>query len=69
MQIQSMAYLQCVIGSSASTVCAVTSAVDNAGGRPPQEEFLENLQLAATALQEAILPVLKFVSGKTAAEL
>jgi len=47
----------------------VTNDVDNAGGRPPQEEFLENLQRAATALQEAILPVLKFVSGKTAAEL
>lgn len=40
-----------------------------AGDRPPQEEFLENLQQAAQALQEAITPVLKFVSGKTAAEL
>lgn len=39
------------------------------GDRPPQEEFLENLQQAAQALQEAITPVLKFVSGKTAAEL
>jgi len=64
-----MVCMQCVIGSSASTVCVVKNAVDNAGGRPPQEEFLENLQRAATALQEAILPVLKFVSGKTAAEL
>lgn len=58
-----------MICSLASTISVVTDAVDNAGGRPPQEEFLENLQLAATALQEAILPVLKFVSGKTAAEL
>lgn len=64
-----MVCMQCVIGSPASKGCVVTDAVDNAGGRPPQEEFLENLQRAATALQEAILPVLKFVSGKTAAEL
>lgn len=46
---------------------SITDIVD--GGRPPQEEFLENLQCAAKALQETILPVLKFVSGKTAAEL
>ena len=39
------------------------------GDRPPQEEFMENLQQAAQALQEAIMPVLKFVSGKMAAEL
>lgn len=39
------------------------------GDRPPQEEFMENLQQAAQALQEAIMPVLKFLSGKMAAEL
>lgn len=41
----------------------------SAGERPPQEEFLENLSLAAQALQQAILPVLEFISGKTVAEL
>ena len=61
--------MQCAMGCPDSKRCVVGDAVDNAGGRPPQEEFLENLQRAATALQEAILPVLKFVSGKTAAEL
>ena len=40
-----------------------------AGERPAQEEFLENLQSAAQALQDIILPVLKFVAGKTTAEL
>ena len=30
---------------------------------------MENLQQAAQALQEAIMPVLKFLSGKMAAEL
>ncbi len=50
----------------ASETCVVTNAADNAGGRPPQEVFLENLQRAATALQKAILPMLKLVSGKTA---
>lgn len=40
-----------------------------AGDKPPQEEFLANLQQAAQALQEAITPVLKFVAGKSAAEL
>lgn len=61
--------MQRAMGCPDSKRCVVRDAVDNAGGRPPQEEFLENLQRAATALQEAILPVLKFVSGKTAAEL
>ncbi|KAL3136321.1 hypothetical protein ABBQ38_005585 [Trebouxia sp. C0009 RCD-2024] len=46
---------------------SITDIVD--GDKPPQEEFLANLQQAAQALQEAITPVLKFVSGKTAAEL
>lgn len=41
----------------------------NAGERPPQEEFLENLQLAADALQRSILPVLEFVTGKTVQDL
>ena len=49
----------------------VTDVCSNgpAGERPPQEEFLENLQLAAQALQQAIQPVLEFVSGKTVADL
>eukprot|EP00878_Enallax_costatus_P032170 GHUV01035281.1.p1 GENE.GHUV01035281.1~~GHUV01035281.1.p1 ORF type:complete len:132 (+),score=52.74 GHUV01035281.1:623-1018(+) len=48
-------------------VKAVTDIVD--GDRPTQEEFLENLNAAAAALQQTLPKVLEFVAGKTIAEL
>lgn len=42
---------------------AVTDIVD--GGRPTNEEFLENLGAAAAALQGVLPRVLDFVEGKT----
>ncbi|DBB01380.1 hypothetical protein WJX77_000982 [Trebouxia sp. C0004] len=67
MEAAAVAWVAAMFKAPMFSLKSITDIVD--GGRPPQEEFLENLQRAATALQEAILPVLKFVSGKTAAEL
>jgi 5'-methylthioadenosine nucleosidase len=46
---------------------AITDIVD--GGRATQEEFLENLTAAATALQSTLPKVLEFVTGKTVEQL
>jgi 5'-methylthioadenosine nucleosidase len=46
---------------------AITDIVD--GGRPTNEEFLENLHAAAAALQGMLPRVLEFVAGKTVEEL
>lgn len=48
-------------------VKAVTDIVD--GDRATQEEFLENLNAAAAALQQTLPKVLQFVAGKTIAQL
>jgi 5'-methylthioadenosine nucleosidase len=48
-------------------VKAVTDIVD--GDRATQEEFLENLNAAAAALQQTLPKVLEFVSGKTISQL
>ena len=41
---------------------SVTDIVD--GGRPSQEEFMENLHSASVALQKTVVGVLEHVSGK-----
>ena len=46
---------------------AITDIVD--GGRPTQDEFLENLSAAASALQAVLPKVLEFVDGKTLTQL
>jgi 5'-methylthioadenosine nucleosidase len=46
---------------------AVTDIVD--GTKPTVEEFLENMSLAASALSRTVPLVLKYVSGKTVAQL
>lgn len=46
---------------------AVTDLVD--GGRPTQEEFLENLHTAANALQTKVMEALDFIDGRTISEL
>lgn len=46
---------------------AVTDLVD--GGRPTQEEFLENLHTAADALQMKVMEALDFIEGKAISEL
>jgi 5'-methylthioadenosine nucleosidase len=45
----------------------VTDIVD--GDRPAQEEFMENLSVAAKSLQDALPKVIEFVCGKTVSEL
>lgn len=46
---------------------AVTDIVD--GGKPPQDEFLENLHKASQALQGATSKALRFINGKTLQDL
>lgn len=48
-------------------VKAITDIVD--GGRPSEEEFLENLHAAAASLQATLPKVLAFMDGKTTAQL
>jgi 5'-methylthioadenosine nucleosidase len=48
-------------------VKVVTDIVD--GDRPAQEEFMENLSVAAKSLQDALPKVIEFVCGKTVSEL
>eukprot|EP00803_Ostreobium_quekettii_P008206 evm.model.scf_1725EXC.2 EVM.evm.TU.scf_1725EXC.2 scf_1725EXC:17751-21773(-) len=46
---------------------SITDIVD--GDRPAHEEFLENLQTAAAALQSTLPKILEFVSGKKLSQL
>lgn len=48
-------------------VKSVTDIVD--GDKPPQEEFLENLGKAASALRTAIGRVMQYLDGKTLEQL
>jgi len=56
-----------LFGTPLLALKSVTDIVD--GDRPPHEEFLENLQLAANALKDALPGVLKFVAGKDVDDL
>ena len=46
---------------------SITDIVD--GERPVHEEFLENLQTAAAALQTTLPKVIEYVAGKKLSEL
>lgn len=48
-------------------VQAITDIVD--GGRPSQDEFLENLGAAAAALQTTLPKVLEYMSGRQLSDL
>lgn len=45
----------------------ITDIVD--GGRPTHEEFMANLGIAAVKLQEQLLKVVEFVSGRVLSDL
>lgn len=67
MESAAVAWVAAMFNTPLFCIKSITDIVD--GDRPPQEEFLENLQSAATSLQKSIQPVLEFIAGKTAAEL
>eukprot|EP00197_Chlamydomonas_leiostraca_P003932 CAMPEP_0202869702 /NCGR_PEP_ID=MMETSP1391-20130828/12599_1 /ASSEMBLY_ACC=CAM_ASM_000867 /TAXON_ID=1034604 /ORGANISM="Chlamydomonas leiostraca, Strain SAG 11-49" /LENGTH=246 /DNA_ID=CAMNT_0049550049 /DNA_START=25 /DNA_END=765 /DNA_ORIENTATION=+ len=62
MEAAAIAWVTALFGTPLVCVKAVTDIVD--GGRPTQEEFLENLGAAAAALQGVLPKVLEFVAGK-----
>ena len=67
MEAAAIAWVCSLFGVPFTGIKAVTDIVD--GDRPCQEEFLENLAAAATALQSVLPQVLGFISGKQLSEL
>jgi 5'-methylthioadenosine nucleosidase len=62
-----VAYVADLLAIPVISLKAVTDIVD--GTKPTVEEFLENMSLAASALSRTVPLVLKYVSGKTVAQL
>lgn len=67
MEAGAVAWAAALHGKPVVCIKAITDIVD--GGRPTQEEFLENLGAAAAALQRVLPRVVEFVGGKALAEL
>jgi 5'-methylthioadenosine nucleosidase len=67
MEAASIAWVAQLFGKPMFCVKAVTDIVD--GDRPTNEEFLENLNLAAAHLQDILPKVLDFMAGKKVSEL
>ncbi|GAQ84148.1 hypothetical protein KFL_001780030 [Klebsormidium nitens] len=61
------AWVAATLGVPFLGIKAITDLVD--GGRPTQEEFLENLHTAAAALKRVVPEVVSFASGKRLNEL
>lgn len=62
-----VAYVANLLSIPLISLKAVTDIVD--GSKPTVEEFLENMSLAASALSRTIPLVLKYISGKSVADL
>lgn len=62
MEAAAIAWVCELFGTPLLCIKSITDIVD--GGRPSQDEFLENLHTAAAALQENLPKVLEFVAGK-----
>lgn len=67
MEAAALAYVANLLAIPLISLKAVTDIVD--GNKPTVEEFLENMSLAATALSRTVPLVLKYVSGKSIADL
>jgi 5'-methylthioadenosine nucleosidase len=61
------AWVAATLGVPFIGIKAITDLVD--GGRPSQEEFMENLHTAAAALQRVVPEVVTFAAGKRLHEL
>ncbi|KAG0614754.1 hypothetical protein M758_6G201600 [Ceratodon purpureus] len=62
-----LAYVADLLAIPLISLKAVTDIVD--GNKPTVEEFLENMSMAASALSRTVPLVLKYVSGKSVADL
>lgn len=62
-----VAYVASLLAIPLISLKAVTDIVD--GNKPTVEEFLENMSMAASALSRTVPLVLKYVSGKSVADL
>lgn len=62
-----VAYVANMLAIPLISLKAVTDIVDDS--KPTVEEFLKNMSMAASALSNAVPLVLKYVSGKTVADL
>lgn len=67
MEAASIAWVCQQYGTPFFSVKSITDIVD--GGRATQDEFLENLNAAAAALQRVLPQVLDFVAGKQLKDL
>jgi 5'-methylthioadenosine nucleosidase len=67
MEAASIAWVAALYKKPMFCVKAITDIVD--GDRPTQDEFLENLNAAAAALQGMLPQVLQFIAGKQLSEL
>lgn len=67
MEAAAIAWVAALFDIPLVAVKAVTDIVD--GGRPTQEEFLENLSAAAAALQKTLPKVLEFIDSKELSQL
>jgi 5'-methylthioadenosine nucleosidase len=62
-----VAYVTDLLSVPAIFVKAVTDIVD--GDKPTAEEFLQNLVIVTTALDQAVTQVVDFISGKYISDL
>lgn len=67
MEAASIAWVAALYKKPMFCVKAITDIVD--GDRPTQDEFLENLNAAAAALQRTVPEVLQFLAGKQLSQL
>jgi 5'-methylthioadenosine nucleosidase len=67
MEAAAIAWTTELTGTPFLTLKVVTDIVD--GGRPTNEEFMENLATAAASLQNTIFKMLDFIIGKKLSDL
>lgn len=67
MECAAIAWSAHLFGIPLVVIKAITDLVD--GGRPTEEEFMENLHIAADALQSKVIEALDYIDGKSISEL
>jgi 5'-methylthioadenosine nucleosidase len=67
MEAAAIAYVCRLWGTPMVAVKAVTDIVD--GGRPTNEQFLENLHTSSEALQQGVSRILAYMDGKALSEV
>ena len=67
MEAAAVAWVADLFGTPLFCVKAITDLVD--GEKPPQEEFLENLDKASNVLKKTTKEILHFLDGKKPSQL